>query len=84
MRFGSPVALTTTPLRDAEIPHSEKKVTRAIASVSLPVLKVLVFIRLSILSYTTYIANSVPKCLTNIYTGQVQESFTKSTKNSWI
>ena len=42
--FGSPTALTTIPLRDAEMPHSLKKVTRAIASFSFAIGKVFVFI----------------------------------------
>ena len=42
--FGSPTALTTRPLRDAEMPHSLKKITRAIASFSLLDVNVFVFI----------------------------------------
>ena len=58
--FGSPTALTTNPLRDAEMPHSVKKVTRAVASFSVAIGKVFVFILPKIKGYAYYIANSVP------------------------
>ena len=65
-RFGSPVALTTRPLRDAEIPQSEKKETRAIASVSLPVVNVLAAISFVFNAYTIYIAKPVPKISSSV------------------